>query len=148
MQRHPTLAVACALALLLAAEQDCGVCGPGYQGPVLPLPAHTASLDCTVTLQGATGQAAFDCPAPSGSSVEECTAPAGLNVADAVQRDAPQPSGGGGQVSVAFEDGHTPDATTMKSWLGGADFALTVSCGGTQVTEQPDQSIGRVCVGE
>jgi hypothetical protein len=156
MPRCPTLAVACAVALLLAAEEDCGPCGLGYQGPYLPLPPDTMSLDCTVTLQGATGQAAFDCPAPSGSAYfVKCTAPAGLNVvADTVQRYAPSLSpdggsaGGGGHVSVDFQDGHQPDATTMKSWLGGADFSLTIACGGTQVTELQGQSIGQLCVGE
>jgi hypothetical protein len=156
MPRCLTLPVACAVALLLAAEQDCAPCGPGYQGPYLPLPARTTSLDCTVTLQGPTRQAAFDCPPPSGSAFfVHCTAPAGLNVvADTVQRYAPHSSGDGGsssdggRVSVDFQDGNQPDATTMKSWLGGADFSLSVACGGTQVTELQNQSIGQMSVGE
>jgi hypothetical protein len=113
---------------LLAAELlHCGVCGLAYEEASVPLPVNMTSLDCTVTYQGSTRQAVFDCPPPNESGRFACTAPTGLNISDAPVRAKPESSSAGGFLDVSFADGAAQDATTMQDWLGGPDFSLTVA---------------------
>jgi hypothetical protein len=154
------------LALLVLPDQACAPppCVLSYQASV-GIPANTDSLDCTVTFIGRTSTATFACPA----CADECVPPAGLNV-DGVQRwsGATYVSTDAGQTCVVPEAGapaastyHSMDfdvhdstnssvvssATNLKNWLGGTSFSVTVQCGGMQVAQLPDQSMGQECIG-
>jgi len=142
------------VALLLHTNQGCApFCWVSYHSKV-PLPADSASLDCTVAFQGPSGNATFDCPSPVTHPVlpgaPNCTAPAGLKTSSSyyvyvkrgnVTGDDPQ----GYFININPSDGNDNDATNLKNWLGGNDFSVTVSCGGSQVAQLKDQSFGQTC---
>ena len=169
-----SLVVTGSLALLCVAQQACAVCNPDYEPPFVSLPASTASLDCTVTFHGTTSDATFDCPAagiPSNNLPEcsgQCVGPVGLNPTGVYRETLGRPSGvytstdagqtckwsdagwtpsstDGGFIGIVFSDSN---ATTLKNWLGGPNFSVTVQCGGMQVQQLQDQSIGQYCVGD
>ncbi len=168
--------------VLLASGPACSTpCYLAYDETVVPggvhfpLPPSADSVDCTVTLHGATGTAAFDCPAagvadPYGCSVG-CTPPAGLmfgpvdDFSDGVARmntdgtfasDAgpsctlpeagPSPPSSGQVITISVSDRDGDNsATKLKNWLGGTTFWVTVQCGGTQVWQLDDQAMGQWC---
>jgi hypothetical protein len=148
--RHVKAVALTLLTALAACTNDSSggaTCFLGYISGLQALPAGAEPVDCTVTLVGATAQAAYDCMATSKPYEEPCVPIGDAPDLVVALREGPTGSGAPSYCWVDFEDSDgLGTASKFQSWLGGPNFSYTIACGGTVVVQKEGQSTGQVCL--
>ena len=141
MSRRAGFCLVGAVAVYAIGACNNGSCPLGYSGGEV-MPESTLHMTCTLTITGAAGQAAYDCPPPEG-----------LNVPCVPQNGAPPvgagrelTSPGGGLFGLSFSDSGTAHAASaLANWIGGVTFSYSVACDGSVVLEVDGQEMEPVC---
>jgi hypothetical protein len=140
-RRSARVILVTATACVAASAWGCsgGSCYPqvSYSTASIELPDN-AALDCTVTFVGSTNTGAYDCP--PGFLI--CTAEGDAPHLQVVSR-VPSSESLGGFLTVGFGDYDDSVGSQFQSWLGGASFSYSVTCGGALVFQSGPQTISQ-----